>query len=201
VRFVRVFYDRFEQDGLLGTDLYTKLYEVYSQLARFCVMLISQSYVSKVWTTLERQAIQERLLLDKAQGYVIPVRIDDTVVPGLPAALAYANIQDGVDVLAGNLIQRVSIPPSRLQNKKCFCDTRSSIPGRWTRRFYQDPRTKTALDKLEEVVARGRIEETREHRLVRSRISAIKDSPGCRDEVRILRALAEAYKTDTPSQG
>jgi hypothetical protein len=119
----RVFYDRFERTDLLGNDLYTKLYEIYSRHARYCIMLISKSYITKVWTTHERQAIQERLLLDRSQGYLIPIRVDRTKIPGMPASLAYSNISEGIPALSKSLIEKVDISASR-QSKKCFCDTR-----------------------------------------------------------------------------
>src|SRR5690242_14158256 len=85
---VSVFYDRYEEARLLGEDLYERLHDIYSNKARYCIMLISLHYVDKVWAKHERKSAQERALKE-SNPYIIPVRLDDTPVPGLPNTIAY----------------------------------------------------------------------------------------------------------------
>ncbi|MGB8473453.1 MAG: TIR domain-containing protein [Candidatus Acidiferrum sp.] len=89
---VRVFYDKFERDVLLGKNLFDYLTEVYSSRSKFCLILISESYVLKEWTNLERQSAQARSL-SSANEYILPVRIDDTAVPGVLATVACEDLR------------------------------------------------------------------------------------------------------------
>ncbi len=79
---VTVFYDAFEKAELWGKDLPTFLADVYSNRARYCIMLLSQHYASKAYPTHERKAALARAL-SQQQEYVLPVRLDDTEVPGI----------------------------------------------------------------------------------------------------------------------
>jgi TIR domain-containing protein len=85
---VRVFYDRFEQVNLLGKDLAAHFAAVYGKHANYCAMFISKDYVRKAWPRLERQHAQSRALVEKRE-YILPIRLDDTDVPGLPATVGY----------------------------------------------------------------------------------------------------------------
>lgn len=85
---VRVFYDAFEQVSLLGKDLAAHFAEVYGRQANYCAMFISKDYVRKAWPQLERQHAQSRALAEKRE-YILPIRLDDSEVPGLPATIAY----------------------------------------------------------------------------------------------------------------
>ena len=87
---LRVFYDSFEQANLWGKDLYTQLAGIYQQRSRFCVVFMSKHYQSKLWTNHERSNAQARALLEHDE-YILPVRIDDTEVPGIRATTGYIN--------------------------------------------------------------------------------------------------------------
>ncbi|MBZ5625007.1 MAG: TIR domain-containing protein [Acidobacteriia bacterium] len=79
---VSVFYDAYEEAALWGKNLYDHLATVYQHQARYCLMLVSAAYAAKVWTTHERQSAQARALTEKTE-YILPVRYDDTPIPGL----------------------------------------------------------------------------------------------------------------------
>jgi hypothetical protein len=83
-----VFYDEYAKSELWGKNLYDHLVRVYKDESRFCVVFASTHYQSKVWTNHERQAAQARALKDKKE-YLLPIRIDDTEIPGLPATIGY----------------------------------------------------------------------------------------------------------------
>jgi len=53
-------------------------------------MFISKHYVSKAWPQLERQHAQSRALLEKRE-YILPIRLDESEVPGLPSTIAYVD--------------------------------------------------------------------------------------------------------------
>src|SRR5713101_556893 len=89
---VKVFYDEFERVRLLGKDLVAYFAEVYGKQAHFCAMFISEHYVRKAWTQLERQHAQSRALTEKEE-YILPLRLDDSEVPGLPTTIGYIDIR------------------------------------------------------------------------------------------------------------
>jgi hypothetical protein len=85
----RVFYDRYEQVDLWGRDLYTHLDDVYRKRAKFA-SFSSRHYADKVWTNHERKSAQARAFNEKSE-YILPVRFDDTEVPGMLPTIGYIN--------------------------------------------------------------------------------------------------------------
>jgi hypothetical protein len=104
---IRVFYDAYEKAGLWGKNLSAHLGEVYSRRARFCVVFVSQKYVEKLWTTLEFRAALERALREKGREYILPVRIDNTPVPGLLETIGYIHIQEGIDTISELIVEKL----------------------------------------------------------------------------------------------
>ena len=51
-------------------------------------MLISAAYVSKIWTTHERRSALARAV-EQREEYILPIRLDETEVPGFPASRSY----------------------------------------------------------------------------------------------------------------
>jgi hypothetical protein len=92
---VQVFYDDFFAAKLWGEELSAKLREVYHDSSEFCIMVISQYYVDKIWTNFERQQAIERLIKEKGKAYVLPVRLDGFTgeVPGLSGTIRYLPVQ------------------------------------------------------------------------------------------------------------
>jgi hypothetical protein len=86
---VRVFYDEREEAHLWGRNLIEELVETYRGRAFRVLMFVSKPYAEKAWPTLERRAALERAMEDINEPYILPVRLDDTVVPGLSTATAY----------------------------------------------------------------------------------------------------------------
>ena len=87
-RSIDVFYDGFEQVWLWGRDGVEIFHEVFAERANYVVMFISDEYVKKPWTRVERRAALSRMVREEAE-YVLPVRFDDTAVPGLPDTVQY----------------------------------------------------------------------------------------------------------------
>lgn len=90
---IKVFYDKYEQVTLWGKNLYDHLSEVYEKKARFTVMFISANYASKLWTNHERQSAQSRAFRESSE-YILPVRFDDTEIPGLLKTIGYISLED-----------------------------------------------------------------------------------------------------------
>lgn len=86
-----VFYDEFAD--LWGKDLTIELERVYRSASRFVVIFISEAYVAKAWTNLERQhALAGRM--ERMDDSVLPARFDPIALPGLPITVGYLDIGD-----------------------------------------------------------------------------------------------------------
>lgn len=88
-RGVRVFYDAYERADLWGRNLTERLQQVYGEESRFCVLFASADYARKVWTNHELRSAMERALQNWNTDYVLPVRFDQTRIPGLHGTVAY----------------------------------------------------------------------------------------------------------------
>ena len=86
-RNINVFYDKYEKASLWGKDLYVHLSNVYQKQALYCVMFVSKFYAEKLWTKHERQFAQAKAF--KNTEYILPIRLDDTEIPGLPPTVGY----------------------------------------------------------------------------------------------------------------
>jgi hypothetical protein len=90
---IRVFYDKFETIELWGKDGLEYFEEMFAQRAGAVVIFISKEYVQKSWTRHERRSAFSRAILEHKE-YVLPVRFDDTPVPGLPSTIQYLSARD-----------------------------------------------------------------------------------------------------------
>ena len=85
---VRVFYDQFVEATLWGKDLYQHLETIYKDQAKYCVVFVSKTYIKKNWTKDELRQAQARSFASDRE-YILPVRVDDAVLPGLPPTIGY----------------------------------------------------------------------------------------------------------------
>jgi hypothetical protein len=108
-RGTRVFYDEYEQSNLLGKDRYTHLHQVYSQKARYCAILISSHYADKMWTSRERRSAQKRAMRRRRQEYILPLRLDDTRLPGLMDTVAYTTVNDNIPKVTEIIMEKLWI--------------------------------------------------------------------------------------------
>jgi hypothetical protein len=92
---VEVFYDNFYAADLWGEDLSIKLRDVYYGRSRYCIMLLSDHYLQKMWTSFERQQAIERLVEQKGKSYILPVRLDGFKgeVPGFSNLIGYLTVR------------------------------------------------------------------------------------------------------------
>jgi TIR domain len=93
----RVFFDRFEE--LWGQDLSERLHEVYDHQCRHAVVFVSGHYLRRPWTNYERRVLVARAMREDA-GFLLPIRVDDTELPGLPGVMAYKSLhEEGLDAI------------------------------------------------------------------------------------------------------
>lgn len=110
-RSIALFYDGFEQISLWGTDGVEAFHEAIAHRAAYVVMFISREYVQKAWPTHERRSAFSRMVLNQ-EDCILPVRFDDTPVPGLPEAIIYLRARDFTPAeLAANIAQRLGVSP------------------------------------------------------------------------------------------
>jgi hypothetical protein len=103
-----VFYDNWNKAELWGRDLYQHLDEVYSKKARFCVMFLSAAYAAKAWTNHELKSAQVRAFQEN-EAYILPVRLDDTVIPGIRPTVGYVDLRnDSIEEAAKLAIQKIT---------------------------------------------------------------------------------------------
>ena len=104
----KVFYDEDYADDLWGKDLIAHLADLYQNKARFCVMFISRHYPLKRWTNFERQHIQARAFRDTNE-YILPIKLDDTEVPGIVDTIGYRDIrQHSLQSIANTLEKKLA---------------------------------------------------------------------------------------------
>jgi hypothetical protein len=89
----RVFYDRYEQADLLGKDLYQHFQIIYRDESRYCVIFASSHYANKLWTNHELRQAQARVFAEQP-GYLVPVRLDDTEIPGLNDTIGFLDARE-----------------------------------------------------------------------------------------------------------
>lgn len=87
-----VFYDFNYELDMWGTNLVDYFKDVFEKKANYCVMFLSKDYSEKTWPNFERQIIQAKSLFQ--EGYLLPVRFDDTPIKGEVPTVKYLNIKD-----------------------------------------------------------------------------------------------------------
>ena len=114
-----VFYDDFERAELWGKDLYVHLSSVYKDQARYCVMFLSKHYAQKLWTKHELQSAQARAFIEENREYILPIRLDDTEIPGILLTAGYLDLRSMtieeiyqilVEKLSGTTSQAITRP-------------------------------------------------------------------------------------------
>ena len=117
---IGVFYDGFQRTWLWGRDGVEAFHEVFAETSNFVVMFVSAEYVAKPWTRHERKSTLSRMLREESE-YVLPVRFDDTPVPGLPESVQYLEANDFTPAqLAAVIVEKIGIDP--------FSGKASSVP-------------------------------------------------------------------------
>ena len=110
-RGIAVFYDEFEKIALWGKDLGEELQAVYENKSGCVVPFVSREWVEKAWPRHERRAALSRAVREPGD-YVLPVRFDDTPVPGLPDSVGYLRAKEYSSAeLATAIAQKLGVSP------------------------------------------------------------------------------------------
>jgi Uncharacterized protein containing a TIR (Toll-Interleukin 1-resistance) domain len=106
---ISVFYDSWEQAQLWGKDLYQHLDMIYQQAAQYCVIFISENYVKKAWTKHELRSAQARAFQQNSE-YILPIKLDDTELPGLPSTIAYIDLRNtSIEEIVNSLSEKIGV--------------------------------------------------------------------------------------------
>ncbi|HET7443519.1 MAG TPA: TIR domain-containing protein [Solirubrobacterales bacterium] len=87
LRGIECFFDEPHQVELWGQDLAERFDRVFRKEAQFCVAFVSEEWVKRTWPAHERRSAVARMLQEP--GYLLPVRFDDTEVPGMSPTIGY----------------------------------------------------------------------------------------------------------------
>lgn len=104
---ISVFYDNFYPEHLWGKNLTAFLDEIYRKRAKFCVVFVSTKYKERNWTIHELRSAQAKALEQKGREYILPVKVDDTELDGLPPNVGYIGISVGIEKIAELLIKKL----------------------------------------------------------------------------------------------
>lgn len=89
---VTVFYDHDEEAYLWGQDIYQKFHKIYGHDCRFFIPFVSKNYIEKRWPKHELKQAQARDFKSDFE-YILPLRLDDTELPGLNETTAYLDLR------------------------------------------------------------------------------------------------------------
>jgi hypothetical protein len=105
---VEVFYDELYPEHLWGRNLIDTFDEIFRLRSTFCVMFISKEYALREWTNYERKSALARALKEKGSSYILPIRIDDTDLAGLPPTVSYMSLDEyTIDQIGDFLIKKL----------------------------------------------------------------------------------------------
>lgn len=88
---ISVFYDKFENVGLWGKNLFDHLADLYANRSKYVVIFASKHYLGKAWPSHERKSAQARAFEQTAE-YILPARFDETKIPGLHPTVGYIDL-------------------------------------------------------------------------------------------------------------
>ncbi len=131
-RGIAVFYDGFEEVRLWGMDLAEEFNRIFEADAGMVVMFISKDYVAKDWPRFERRSILSGYVSSKNE-FILPVRFDDTEVPGLPGTLGYLEaIRHSHAELASMIAEKLGITPFQGKASDVPPPTSTALQGELT---------------------------------------------------------------------
>jgi hypothetical protein len=111
-RNLTVFYDEWFKADTWGEELTQLLPQLYLN-AKLCIPLISRDYAEGPYTKREFQAVLEKELRSGVVA-MLPIRLDDTQMPGLSTARAFVDFNtESCDAIADMVAARVAKQPDR----------------------------------------------------------------------------------------
>ncbi|MHB1526460.1 MAG: TIR domain-containing protein [Candidatus Dormibacteria bacterium] len=105
---VRVILDSDHEAAMWGENPPEYFRSIYTERSRYTIIFVSMHYASSTWTRGQRRAALTRAQLQRP-AYVLQVRLDDTVLPGLLTTGGYIDARrTGTDGLVHALRARLS---------------------------------------------------------------------------------------------
>lgn len=152
----RTFFDQNQeaQTRLLGRHGPDILHEVFYRESQLCLLFISQSYKKNVWPSFERKSIQQRQL-EQGDGYIIPIRLDETELPGFHTTTGYLKRQQGTPFIVRNVIDKLKEAQKGDSSRQIARAAKEGKPRRVVRRQVPSPRGHLVL--LEDRVYTARV--------------------------------------------
>ncbi len=115
---VSYFFDEENEEHLWGKDLAAELQRIYMTASNVVVMFVSEAYANKSWPRHERQSALSRAI-ESRREYVLPVRFDDTSLPGLNPSMSYLQLQGRSPAkLAENIMRKLVLLGGRIEPAK-----------------------------------------------------------------------------------
>ena len=81
-----------------GENIFKVSLDKYALEGAYALMIISQHYVTKKWSGIERQIMQSAI--NRGPSYILPLRLDNTPVDGLGSDITYVNWENNPQVVA-----------------------------------------------------------------------------------------------------
>ncbi len=128
---LNIFYDNYEKEVLLGKNLYSYLADIYQNQAKYVVIFLSENYIKKRWTKHELEFITARKF-EQEEEYLLPVRIDNTNIPGIPLTTGYITATTPLEtakIIAKKLNSKFDIQDMLNELKFHLPDYKISIEG------------------------------------------------------------------------
>lgn len=144
---VAYFYDEANAVEMWGEDLTEYLDRVYRRDSRYVAVFVSADYAAKAWPRVEFRSALARAIREKS-AYILPIRFDDTELPGLLPTVAY---RDARRLTPEAIAQELLVKLGRDRE-----ETTSPTPRRAPRLVPQDfnpySETRTAVQAIQTVL-------------------------------------------------
>jgi hypothetical protein len=118
----KIFYDRWYEAELAAPDLDLVLQKIYRHQAELVVVFLCQEYGEKPWCKVEWRAGRD-LLMNGDPRSIMPVRFDDTEIPGILSIDGYLNVNGRPPETIADLIL------------KRLCGGKPALPGWYSNRL------------------------------------------------------------------
>lgn len=113
-----VTYYLYTEEVIFASNLTATTWNIYHQESRFAVVLISKHYKEKKWASREWDAINA-VHRPYNSSYIIPIRLDDTELPGLHPDIIFIKWKNNASHTAISLFQSIkSISTKKVKNDK-----------------------------------------------------------------------------------
>lgn len=120
---VAVFYDKYEQHDLWGKDLFEVLRDLYVHSCRHVVVILTRSYLERMWPVFERRQIIEKLASNHGQDAVLPVYLDGFrgEVPGLSKGIGSLSVSSRqVTFVVDSLLKKLGRPGYEIDSAQAY---------------------------------------------------------------------------------